>query len=265
MAKRNLVKQLNRLRTSDKVQLAVAFFLTAVIVISIPVLAWFAYQRRIATVAKINSPAKLSIKSGYAEDIINFKVSGINVGNGETAGYRDFVFCVEGEDVSSYNLQIARTTNINFNYTLYKAHSVAPGSEIATDVLYEDSNKIDRYYRCFDEFVDNSQSAAYGGYINKNDAITQRNIGTNHYSEKSYELTDSLQRYAEPIYWQTKSPVVAKDTDASGGSFDEYESFYHKVDENKFLNFYVLRVSWNAGAVSNDKETDLIYITAQVN
>ena len=261
MAIKSIKKQWNKFRTNEKIQIASALILTLVIIIAIPVLAWFAHQRRIATMARINSPAKLSIKSGYAEDIINFKVAGINVEKGNS---KDFVFCVEGEDVSSYDIQIARTTNINFEYTLYKAHSVATGSEVATDVLYEDSNKTARYYRKSDVCLDDATARAYGGYINKNENITQRRIGTNLYSEKSYNTGDSLQRYAEPLYWQTKSPIIAKATDSAGVSFDEYNSFYHKSDENKFLNFYILHVSWSSGEVANDKETDIIYITAQV-
>ena len=260
MVVKKLKDKLNKLSAGQWVQLAVAFILTVAVIIAIPVYAWFAHQRQVATMARINSPAKLEIKSGYAEDIINFKVSGINV---ETATYKDFVFCVEGEDVTAYNLQIARTTNIDFTYTLYKAHSVSEADMISTDVAYEDTSKTWRYYRAYDEFRDVEGSAAYGGYINA-DSSASRIMGTNQYSEKSYDAGDVLQYYAEPVYWQTKSPVIAKATDASGSSFDEYSSFYNKAEENKFLNFYILRVSWSAGALSNDKETDLIYITAQV-
>ena len=257
-------EKLNKLSVREKAELTVALVLTIALIIAIPVMAWFAYQRQAATMARINSPAKLSIKSGYAEDIINFKISGIDVGDGNKAGYKDFVFCVEGEDVTSYNLQIARTTNINFTYTLFKAHSVADENVISTDVKYEDADKAPHYYRTYDQFVDNSSADAYGGYINA-DSYGSRTIGSNMYTEKSYDTGDELQSFAEPLYWQTKSPVVAKAVDSSGSSFDEYYNFYNKSADNKFLNFYVLRVSWAANTVANDKETDLIYITAQVN
>ncbi len=257
-------EKLNKLSVREKVELSIALFLTTALIIAIPVMAWFAYQRQAATMARINSPAKLSIKSGYAEDIINFKISGIDVGDGDKADYKDFVFCVEGEDVTSYNLQIARTTNINFTYTLYKAHSVPDRSIISTDTRYEDADKAPHYYRAYDEFIDNENSAAYGGYINAS-AYGNRTIGSNLYTEKSYDTGDVRQSFAEPLYWQTKAPVIAKAVDSSGSSFDEYYNFYNKNADNKFLNFYVLRVSWAANEVTNDKETDLIYITAQVN
>ena len=259
---KRIMEKLNKLTIGEKVQLMIAIILTLAFVVSVPVLAWFSNQRRIATMARINSPAKLSIRSGYSEEIINFKMSGIDVGEGSVSGHKDFVFCVEGEDVTAYNIQIARTTNINFTYTLYKAHSVDVSKKQDTDVEYTDENDVVRYYRIAEQFQDIEGSPAYGGYINSNNAV--RIIGTTNYTEKSYEASDHRQIYAEPLYWQTKSPILAKGKDSDNVSYDEYNAFYDKSVDNKFLNFYILRVSWGAGDVSNDKETDLIYITAQV-
>ena len=106
-----------KLSPSKKVQLILASIATTILMIAAPTSAWFMHQRKVATVAKINSPAKLTLKSGAHEDIIQFQMSGINVGNG-TAGYKDFVFSVEGEDKSDYYIQLAHTTNINFSYDI---------------------------------------------------------------------------------------------------------------------------------------------------
>lgn len=212
--------------------------------------------------AKVNSPAKLSIKSGYNEDIIQFEMSGIDVGNGSEDGSQDFVFCVEGEDVSRYNLQIAHTTNIPFTYTLYRAHSDNAGT-----VEYKDKDQVPHYYTKAAKFVDSDNPNAYGGYINAVE-VDGRLIANSNYTEKSY--TDSnysdgngknhVQYYAEPLYWQSKASIQAKAMDGSI-AYNEYTG-----EENKFLNYYVLEVSWDAGDFpeGNDKETDLIYITAQV-
>ena len=32
--------------------------------------------------------------------------------------------------------------------------------------------------------------------------------------------------------------------------------------KNDFLDYYVIRVSWKVGEVHNDKETDIVYLTA---
>ena len=57
---------------SKKIQLIISIMLTMMAVIAFPVLAWFTSERKVATVAKVNTPAKLSIRSGASEDIIQF-------------------------------------------------------------------------------------------------------------------------------------------------------------------------------------------------
>ena len=245
-----------------KIQLIIATVLSASVMVALPVFAWFSNGRQAATVAKINSPAKLAIKAGKAEDIIQFKLSGINVGDGKTSGSQNFVFCVEGEDISSYNLQLAHTTNIDFTYTLYKAHTDANG-----DVIYTDSEShIQKYAKAF-EFT-----TAYGDYINLAiDEASGRKVGVDNYTIKSYEDGEDYQKFAQPLYWQTKNPIDANAVDDLGTAdedddvpYNEYNSVYGVDVSEKFLNFYVLEVSWDAYKVSNDKETDILYITAQV-
>ena len=34
------------------------------------------------------------------------------------------------------------------------------------------------------------------------------------------------------------------------------------IDGKEFLDYYVIRVSWKAGEVHEDKETDIVYLTA---
>lgn len=254
MNEKKWMNKFGNLSTSKKIQLISACLLSISIMVALPVYAWFTNVRQASTVAKINSPAKLSIKAGKAEDIVQFKLSGIDVGDDETAGSRDFVFCVEGEDISSYNLQLAHTTNIDFTYTLYKAHTDPNG-----DAIYTDSEgHIQKYAKGF-EFT-----TTYGDYINKDtDGASGRKIGNDEYTLKSYDNDEQKQKFAEPLYWQTKSPIDANDND-NKIPCNEYNSLYNVTDDKKFLNFYVLNVSWAAGAVTNDKETDILYITAQV-
>ena len=257
---KNYIAEYRKLPKNKKIQLSFAVLLSAAIIVSFPVYAWFSNQRQVATVARINSPAKLSIKSGKAEDIAQFKLAGINVGDDKTSGSKDYVFCVEGEDNFNYAIQIAHTTNIDFTYKLYRAHTgiYNGGYGIA---LYTDLNGDEISYTKAEEVL--------GGYINlTTDTLSARKIGTDSYSEKSYDTGDSRQMFAEPLYWQSDSaqPLYAKEYDNSispSVSFDEYSSIYNISAENKFLNFYVLEVSWEA-KLTNDKETDLIYITAQV-
>lgn len=264
---KKLIKWLNGLQKSKKIQLIIAALLTTIVFFAAPTLAWFSYQRQIATMAKINSPAKLAIKSGHNEDIIHFEMSGINVGSNNSSGSEFFVFCVEGEDIATYNLQIAHTTNIPFTYTLYKAHESDSGT-----VEYEGMDAT-YHYTLAERFYDNSSYAergVYGGYINDS-GNSSRTIADSNYMEKSYALTDynalgsgtHVQRYAEPIYWQTKASIHPNWTDNNDVQYNEYGI---NDPDNRFLNYFVIEVSWENGTFpeGNDKETDLIYITAQV-
>lgn len=257
----NIIKKLNKLQTAEKIKILIASLLTLTVLIAVPVLAWFSNQRRIATMAKINSPAKLSIRSGYSEDIIHFQMSGINVGSGSSAGSQPFVFCIEGEDITNYKIQVAHTTNIDFTYKVYKAHSNPEG-----EVVYVDESGTERRYSKSEEFVTDPTSPCYGDYIN-GDTVGGRIIANNHYTEKSYDADEHLQKYAEPLYWQTITAIDAFGVDEHDVSYNEYASFHpDEPTERKFLNFYILEVSWSADTFpnGNDKETDLIYITAQV-
>lgn len=232
---KRIAERYKKLSTKDKIMSAAAAALTLAVMISAPAVAWFAHQRQIATMAKINAPAKISIRSGAAEDIIQFKMSGIDVKNGRS---KDFVFCVETEDIGYYNLQLAHTTNINFTYTLYKARA----TDDDTKVAYEKEDRDIVYYEKLGEAVPVTaiNESTYSG----------RKIGNDEYVDPSYKSTDKRQKFAEPLYWQTAEPA-----DAEADDDDDTDSVKR--------NYYILEVSWD-NTVVNDKETDLIYLTAQV-
>ncbi|HAV89809.1 hypothetical protein SAMN02745111_01960 [Eubacterium uniforme] len=249
-----LKKWYMNLSKRDKIMSACALVMTIVLIISTFTNAWLAHQKRMAILAKINSPAKLSLRSGAGEDIIQFKMAGIDT---ESGNYKDFVFCVEGEDISTYNIQIAHTTNINFTYTVYQA---------TPDINYDPANDTGGV-----EYITANRESVYympagtplsGAYINENSENfmisgnnVERKIGTTQYAEPSYingASADARQKYAEPLYWQTSTAITA---DGTAYDIDSHE--------RAFQNYYVLRVSWGSD-VRNDKETDLIYITAQV-
>lgn len=243
-------KKKKRLSGRTKVWIARGCLLAILLSIGLPVYAWFAHQRSLATVVKVNSPVKLSIKAGKAEDIILFKMAGIDAT--ASSHYKDFVFCVEGSGVDDYNLQIAHTTNIQFEYTLYKAHSKADGE---VEYTSEDGSKV--YYTKAMEFTSDK-----GDYINlSTQANSGRQIGNDSYELASYDSGENRQSYAEPLYWQTKVAIDPDDVDSEAAN-----ASYNESDRaDLFLNYYVLRISWDPVKVTNDKETDLVYITAQVN
>ena len=71
-------------------------------------------------------------------------------------------------------------------------------------------------------------------------------IANGTYHEKTYGAYGSqfVQKNAEPLYWQS-SPAI---TPAAAG--------------NMFTDYYILEVSWDSDKVTNNKETDMVYLTA---
>ena len=240
---KRISEKFKKLRTADKVKLVIAMVMTVALMVAVPTLAWFSYQKKVATMAKIDSPAKLSFKAGAGEDIINFKMSGIDIDDGSP---QDFVFCVEGEDISRYNLQLAHTTNINFTYQIYRAKETESTAGIQY-VKSSDSEPI--YYQKIGEAI--PISAVNG----TDDTFTTRKLGNTQYDKQSYENGEDRQRFAEPLYWQTNTAITAN---SESKDYDELNT-----DESAFRNYFVLEVSWGSD-VTNDKETDMIYLTAEV-
>ncbi len=254
--KGNLIKafeQFNKQSRSKKIQLIIALMLTIVVLITAPTLAWYSYQRRMITMSKINSPAKLTLKSGHREDIIQFKLSGIDVGEGE-AGSEDFIFSVAGKDINKYKLQLAYTTNIGFNYSIYRAIE----NDAAGTVRYtaEDGSTV-KYVKA--DFVLGNNGTNTAGTVINETTSNGRKIGTDGYENKSYNAGDERQDFAKPVYWQTG--IIDSAAEYSGTSYNDYCGETGK--DKEFLNYYVLHVEWD-DSVTNDKETDIIYITAQV-
>ncbi|MGN0629721.1 MAG: hypothetical protein ACI4JN_00195, partial [Ruminococcus sp.] len=85
-----------------------------------------------------------------------------------------------------------------------------------------------------------------GDYINKDNSDFAAD-DTKH--NQTYGSYTNVHKNAEPLYWQNTGSVSVKNYingDASGG----------------FTDYFILKVSWNKASVLNNKETDMIYITA---
>ena len=132
--KQTLREKIEAMDKAQKIQLIAALIMTVLLIISMPTFAWFLYHNEMAVSTKIDSPATLEIKSGghpgEEQAIINFELSDIDTEDstynhytkdGVTYYYKDFVFCVKGKSLSSYDLQLAHTTNIQFDYSIYRA------------------------------------------------------------------------------------------------------------------------------------------------
>ena len=287
--KQTLREKIEAMDKAQKIQLIAALIMTVLLIISMPTFAWFSYQNEMAVSTKIDSPATLEIKSGghpgEEQAIINFELSDIDTEdstynhytkNGVTHYYKDFVFCVKGKSISSYDLQLAHTTNIAFKYEIYSAIADDNG-----DILYmpKDNNAANsQRYRLAriktdangDAVLDNNDEAIYedynepldGAYANAT-IVGNRVVVNDSLKGRSYDVGtngDNVQQYANPAYWIKRGIVVHSIQKQDGG----------------FTHPYVLRISWimstsiddeareeDLNIVQNNKETDMIYITAK--
>ena len=221
-------------KLNNKPLVIAALSLTVTLMLSATVYAWFTNQRRLKTMTRINSPSSLSIGAGAKEDSANIDMGGIDVT--DAAGKKDFVFCVfSDETVGNYKIQLAHTTNIDFTYKIYKA--VESDTPLINDdiIVYVDESKASHYY------IKDSKELN-GSYLNLNEGDSKTADGSLH--EKSYDEYGFVQKNAEPLYWQNTDPIEHTEAGAS------------------FVDYYILEVSWDSASVSNDKETDMVYLTA---
>ena len=213
--------------------------------------AWFYMRREMSTVAWIKAPIVLNIGAGDNHAIQYLDMGNIAVGEG-TAGFKDYVFCVYGKPVDNYSLQLAYTTNIAFHYDVYRAELVENGSG---EVTFESPGNKETF-----NIVDKKNPVISGLSMNEIKAKAQNGSPSQYQShalsygdKKKENIVDKnkVQYNNEPIYFlaEENGVKVMKPRNIS-------------KENNDFLDYYVLRVSWKAGEVHEDKETDIVYLTA---
>lgn len=224
-------------KNNKKILLITSVSLSAVLAVSMPVYSWFSKQQGLVTMTKVQAPAELNIGAGNEESCAYIDMSGISVTDPEVTS-KAFVFCVYSKAITGgqYKIQLAHTTNIPFTYSIYKASesdTEPVGGEIF--VSYEDHiSEGTTYYYTKGDCVE-------GSYLNQNGTDI---IANNTKHEITYGTYTNVQENAEPLYWQNNTKI---DIVPNGSGFTDY---------------YILEVSWDGTSVKNDKETDMVYITA---
>lgn len=250
---KKLLGKFNSMKTVQKVEFVFASVITLVLVIGIPVYAWFSYLNSLETMTKVKEPDQLEIKAGNFDQILYFDLRDVNIEdmakNNKSAYY---VFSVStGEYNFSYYLTLAHTTNIPFEYKLH--NSIRSEEEVDGYVEYAPKDAPDdkTYYRIGDEIPltpinpDNDGTSTYGRTL----ALTS---GTDY--DKTYDSGDDPQIYAVPLYKKTSAidPYHLKSPDGHVYFVLELKL----ADTTEADNFR----QWNKA--ENNKETDVIYITA---
>jgi len=264
-----------------RIQLTVSIVLTLLLMVEIPVFAWFSSQRKMAVLGNVNAPYTLFLSAGHQEDLIYLDMSSIDVGTPgtrEKGTHKDFIFSVQGSwDISSYYLQLAHTTNIPFEYTIYRVKDNGEGEgerDIYTPIGYSGlplelqetsvpytthvkSGDVEKGTLFYYTYRPNAvyQSDGFGKVMDKDNYVNVQLNGTlgikadsDTYYAQTYGtgVTGRVQKNAVPLYMQ--SDLLQKNPGAVNGK--------------DYCDYYILRVDWaNAPQLSNDKETDMVYIT----
>ena len=254
-----VLQKFNKLNNIQKVEFVIASLLTLALMVGMPVFAWFSSANKMETMTKVKEPENLDIRAGRYHSIINFELSDINIAaieKNETAEYR--VFSVSAGDYKiPYILQLAHTTNIPFKYSIYHATEVPTAGEdtVPYKPLYKDpddptTDGITYYYKIGEKVsltplnADSENKTYYGREIaKKGDA----------YYNRTYNNNDDAEIYAVPKYLQSDTITP---TDKGENAHD----------------FFILKIEWDSEAdetnftkwnkAENNKETDMIYITA---
>lgn len=232
MAKR-IFERFKKLNKKKKIQLVTAAVLTMALLVALPLYAWFTHTRSIAMTTQINAPTQLYITAGNKESVANLEMGNIDV---ESGTYKDFVFGVSGKDVSKYQIQLAHTTNIPFTYTIYRAKSANEGDSDAVEYYSKEEGRSYYYTKVGD--------AISGEYLNKNSG-TSDILANKSLHGKSYDEYGNVQKHAEALYWQSTAQAV------------------ENGDSKGFVDYFIVRVSWEGQNIENNKETDMVYLTVQ--
>ena len=239
-----------RINTDDKKKKRKLILSGAALVISALLLAisyaWFCTQREMTTAAWIKAPSVLDIRAGNKQDIKYLDMGDIEGGEGKS-GSKDYVFCVYGKPVDNYSLQLAYTTNIAFHYDVYRADLKADGSG---KVTFESPNNKATF-----DIVDNPviRGLSMNEIKAKNESPAKyQSHDLSYGDEKKENIVDKakVQANNEPLYFLAEENGI------------KVMRPRNIIEGKEFLDYYVIRVSWKAGEVHEDKETDIVYLTA---
>ena len=219
---------------------------------AVSVRAWFYSDRNVVTISEISNPTIISINAGNAEDVRYIDLGRIDVSASDEQGqyYKDFVFCVTGINITWYKLQLAYTTNNQFRYEIYKAGLWdGNGDRPAASVLYTVNVGDGTVVPGSAQYYYKTEAAPIAGEIkNLDTSVTDEILALtgDEYYDKTYGNESGnyniRHKNAVPLYWQSNETLEG--------------------NTSNFCNYYILRVIWTAES-KNDKETDIIYISAR--
>lgn len=250
---KNKVKKIKK-----KTMLLFTLAATGLILVGVIVYAWFFYKRQLDTLTWIKTPIRLEIGSGNNHDIAYLDMGSIDADTTEHS--MNYVFCVYGEPIDMYSLQLAYTTNIPFYYEVYRAQlstseQTTSGNIVNVPFTYTDNSGEHTENFTYDKSSTPVISAKPLSKMDEAEITKHQSHNLSYGDENGQNAVDRsrVQKNAEPLYWLANENNLDvlnpknKGKNAFGGDC--------------FCDYFVLHVSWKPNTVSNDKETDMVYLT----
>lgn len=234
--------------------IALILALTALIGVT---LSWFFNKRELDSLTWIKTPICLNIRSGNDHDIAYLDLGSIDADMTDRTIER--VFCVYGEPLDIYSLQLACTTNIAFYYDVYRAKYDPTNGNVVftyTDKDKEFTEKFSYEKDSEGNVLNPVISAKPLGKMTAEEIAAHQNHALSYGDEKGQNPVGKkkVQSNAEPLYWlasenglNVMKPQNVQTNSETGTSY--------------FCDYYVIKIHWDEGTVINDKETDMVYLT----
>lgn len=267
-----IFKKINKLSLSVKIYLVIALICT----VAIPVFAWFAYQDKIEAMTKIKEPPSINLASGGNDQALYITLENIDATKTSRTEY--VVFSVEPGKYSAYDLQLSHTTNIPFTYKLYRVQVDNENGDIEyTDHSHIDAETgltVDTTLKYSIMLASSSGTVVTNGKVNLSDinsmtdpsSSTNRKIGDEEAlaakERRNYNTTeDGVNKYVKPLY-----SIARKIPQLTGN-----------IDGSDDRDYFAIEITWSTRTnpneedndywdyAFNNKETDIIYISAKEN
>ena len=228
--------------------IALILALTALVAVT---LSWFFYRRELDTLTWIKTPIRLDIGSGNNHDIAYLDLGSIDADTKDRTIER--VFCVYGEPVDIYSLQLAYTTNIAFYYDIYRASYDPDNGNVVFTYTDNTGDHTEKFsYQESDLVI----AAKPLNEMDAADIAAHQSHTLSYGDDKGLNPVnkEKVQSNAEPLYWlasekglNVMKPLNVTTNTTTGSAY--------------FCDYYVMKIHWDEGTVINDKETDMVYLT----
>ena len=236
-----------KIKRTLRIRLIVTSFLILVLATCITTYAWLYFERRAIAIKEIADPTAINISAGNQENYMYIDLSGIDLYDGT---HKDFVFGISGTNINTFQMQLSFTTNNQFTFEVYRAiEGNVPANITPVGVVYyrthDATPQTITYYATSDGILNGTlvnQKGEYNLGKNKTDSTGD----AKNYYQSTYGTYEDVDKYSIPLYWQIND-IAPTDVDA----------------HHSFCNYFILRVKWNSGNRTNNKETDILYISAK--